>query len=76
VRYVEVVHRREVSGFWAESPQMHGWSAADMSHLRLFAVIAEAVRLHFPDEEVDVRHRWAGEPGRHPVIAMEGTTSP
>jgi predicted RNase H-like HicB family nuclease len=51
-----VIYHHEVEGWWAESPDIDGWSAAGDSYERTRALAEEGVRFALDRDQVTVEH--------------------
>jgi predicted RNase H-like HicB family nuclease len=53
---VRVLYHEEPDGWWAESPDVDGWSAAGATFDEVHRLAAEGVRFALQDESVEIEH--------------------
>ncbi len=63
MRNVKVVYHREPDGWWAESPDVDGWSAAAPTLAELQALAEEGIRFALERDDVLVSHVLEHSPG-------------
>jgi len=62
MRSVTVLYHREPPGWWAESEDIEGWSAAAESLSELQRLVHDGVRFALEHEDAQVRHRLVDPP--------------
>ena len=60
---VRVLHHHEGSRWWAESPDVDGWTAAAETFEELRSLSEDGVRFALGRDDLDIEH-FVGEPGR------------
>ena len=53
---VRVLYHEEPEGWWAESPDVKGWSAAGQTYDEVRRLAEEGVRFALDDETVEIEH--------------------
>ena len=53
---VRVIYHQEPEGWWAESPDVPGWSAAGESYSEVRALVEEGLRIALGRDEVSIEH--------------------
>jgi predicted RNase H-like HicB family nuclease len=53
---VRVLYHEEPEGWWAESPDVTGWSAAGQTYDEVRQLAEEGVRFALDDETVEIEH--------------------
>lgn len=71
MRTARVIYHQEPEGWWAESPEVPGWSAAGESFDELRGLAEEGVRF-FAEEELHLLHLKVGKE-QVPAPATAGT---
>jgi predicted RNase H-like HicB family nuclease len=56
MKSIRVIHHHEPDGWWAESPDVVGWSAAGESYEEVHQLAEEGVRFALEREDVEVEH--------------------
>lgn len=53
---IRVIYHREAGGWWAESPDVDGWTAAADTYQQLRGLVETGVRIALDTDEVTVEH--------------------
>jgi predicted RNase H-like HicB family nuclease len=53
---VRVIYHHESDGWWAESPDVAGWSAAGETYEEIHKLSEEGVRFALERDDVDIEH--------------------
>jgi predicted RNase H-like HicB family nuclease len=53
---VRVIYHREPEGWWAESPEIPGWSAAGETYEEVRALVDEGVEIALGRQDVEIEH--------------------
>lgn len=53
---IRVIYHREAGGWWAESPDVDGWTAAADTYQQLRGLVEAGVRIALDTDEVTVEH--------------------
>jgi predicted RNase H-like HicB family nuclease len=60
---VRVIYHREDEGWWAESPDLEGWSAAGETYEDVRALVIESVPMTLGQAGVEIEHFVPAQPG-------------
>ncbi len=53
---IRVIYRREVEGWWAESPDVDGWTAAADTYEELRDLVENGVRFALETDDIVIEH--------------------
>ena len=56
MKAIRVIYHREPEGWWADSPDVPGWSAAGESYDKVRALVDEGVALALGRDDVTIEH--------------------
>ncbi len=58
---VRVIHHHEPEGWWAESPDVGGWSAAGETYGEVHRLAEDGIRFALDRQDVHVEHSVLGD---------------
>lgn len=53
---IRVIYHEEPEGWWAESPDVEGWSAAGATYAEVRGLVTEGVRFALDRDDVEIEH--------------------
>ena len=53
---IRVIYHEEPEGWWAESPDVKGWSAAGFTYAEVRGLVTEGVRFALDRDDVEIEH--------------------
>lgn len=56
MKSIRVIYHHEIDGWWAESPDVAGWSAAGESYEEVHQLAEEGVRFALERDDVQLQH--------------------